>query len=100
MSPCTGSGKTLAAIRRATELDGKNPAYAQAVQHLEPLAAVEARLDRVLGGEALPANVAMQLALARMCRNDKERYAAAVRFFAAAFATAPEWGRTRRCPTG
>jgi Tfp pilus assembly protein PilF len=84
--------ESLAAYRRGHELGRRQPGWnypsALWVREGEALAAVEAKLTRVLAGEAQPADAAERVALAHLCHT-KKRYAAAARFFADAFAAQP-----------
>jgi tetratricopeptide (TPR) repeat protein len=58
----------------------------------ERLLALEARLPAVLEGKAQPGDAAEQRELAALCQNYKRLYAAAARFYAAAFAAQPQLG--------
>jgi tetratricopeptide (TPR) repeat protein len=85
----------LAATKRGHELGSKNPRWpypsAQWVREAEQLVALERKLPMLLQGEAQPADIAEQLALAKCVHYKKKRYAAATRFYAQAFAAQPEW---------
>jgi Flp pilus assembly protein TadD len=79
--------EALAAYRRGHELVARNPRlrlptdrWVRAMQ----------RLPRILQGEAQPANAAEAIELARLCQDIKKQYAAAARFYAAAFAAQPK----------
>jgi hypothetical protein len=54
------------------------------------------KLPVILAGEAKPADVAECLALAQFCRDDKQLYAAAVRFYTEAFTTDAKLQRLHR----
>jgi tetratricopeptide (TPR) repeat protein len=56
----------------------------------EQLMALDQKLTMVLTGQAQPAHAGEQLILAHLCRMYKQQYALAARFYAAAFAAAPE----------
>jgi superkiller protein 3 len=82
-----------AASRRAATLyPAGNPARARAEEDLrmaERLLEAERRLPAVLAGTEAPAGAAENLALALVCHRHQHRHAAAVGFFAAAFAANP-----------
>jgi serine/threonine-protein kinase len=74
--------EAIACYRRAIAI---NPKDARAHRHL-----ADALLPRVLTGEVQPAGAAERLALAQLCQlPSKSLYAAAVRFYADAFAEQP-----------
>jgi tetratricopeptide (TPR) repeat protein len=81
------------ATRRALELlppsDPLRKMASQQLQRGEGLLHLDTKLAAVLKGEAQPAGAAEQLDLAILCRQYKKRYAAAARFYAAAFAADP-----------
>jgi serine/threonine protein kinase/Flp pilus assembly protein TadD len=85
---------SLAAYQRGHELGSKQPDWrypsAVWVREAEQLAALDAKLQKVLQGEAKPAGAAECLQLAKLCQNYKKRYAAAVRLYAEAFAAEPK----------
>jgi serine/threonine protein kinase/Tfp pilus assembly protein PilF len=85
--------EALAELRRGHELGLKNPRWAypsaELVKQCERLVELDAKLPRVLKGEVQPADVAERLTLAEICHY-KSLYAAAVRFYAAAFAAEPK----------
>jgi serine/threonine-protein kinase len=62
----------------------------QQLQSCQRLLELDARLPALLQGQAQPKDAAEQLALAHLCKSFKKRYAAAARFYAAAFAAQPE----------
>ncbi len=91
----------LVHIRRAHELAAKNPRAnlpsAEDVKKSERLVELDAKLVRVLKGEIQPVDAVDQLLLAQMCQKPgKALYAAAVRFYAAAFADQPKWEADRQ----
>jgi Flp pilus assembly protein TadD len=61
----------------------------QQLQQCERWLALEERLPAVLQGRAKPADAAERLALAQLCQQYKQRYAAAARFYVEAFAGRP-----------
>jgi tetratricopeptide (TPR) repeat protein len=83
-----------AATRRCLELltdrDPRRLLAFQQLQQCERLAAVDQKLAGVLGGQAEPANAAEQLTLAELCQRYRNQHAAAVRFYADAFAAEPK----------
>jgi tetratricopeptide (TPR) repeat protein len=86
--------EALAALKRGHELGSKKPRWpepsAQWVRETEQLIAMESKLPKILRGEAQPADVAEQVALAEFCLVHKKRYGAAARFYADAFVAQPE----------
>jgi serine/threonine-protein kinase len=87
--------EALTHLRRGQELGSQRPAWpylsSQGVKECEHLVELDAKLPRVLKGEVQPADVAERLALAELCQLPcKSLYAAAVRFYAAAFAAQPQ----------
>jgi tetratricopeptide (TPR) repeat protein/tRNA A-37 threonylcarbamoyl transferase component Bud32 len=84
----------LAMLKRGHELGSRNPSWpypsAQWVRTAEHLVALEAKLPKLLNGEAQPADAAERMLLARMCQEQKKRYAAATRFYVEAFAAEPK----------
>jgi tetratricopeptide (TPR) repeat protein len=70
-----------------------DPQRASALRRLkdcERLLALEAKLPAFLEGKEQPADAAEQRELADLCQNYKRLYAAAARFYAAAFAAQPQ----------
>jgi serine/threonine protein kinase/Flp pilus assembly protein TadD len=65
-------------------LDWRYPS-AEWVRQAEQLVALDAKLPAILAGQAQPADAGEGIALAQLCQLYKQRYAAAVRFYAAAF---------------
>src|SRR5262249_14944140 len=59
------------------------------VKECQRLLDLEARLPALLRGNDRPASAAESLDLARLCQRYKQRYAAAARFYAEAFADQP-----------
>jgi tetratricopeptide (TPR) repeat protein len=86
--------EALAEYRRGHELGLKQPNWTQPsakwVREAEQLAAVAPRLPALLSGEAQPADAAERITAARICQEHKKLYAAATRFYAAAFAAEPK----------
>jgi tetratricopeptide (TPR) repeat protein len=86
--------EALAAARRGHELGSRNPNWrypsAQFVVQAERLVELDDQLTAVLRGEAKPSGVAEQIEFARLCQISKSQFAAAVRFYAEAFAAQPE----------
>jgi Flp pilus assembly protein TadD/serine/threonine protein kinase len=87
--------EAVASLRRGHELGSKVPGWpypsAQWVRQAEQLLALDAKLPKLLKGDAQPAGVAEQLALADLCQQPYKRlYAAAARFYADAFAAEPK----------
>jgi hypothetical protein len=89
-------------LRRGHELGSKNPRWsypsAQWVKQCERLVELDAMLPKVLLGEVEPAGVGERLALAQICQRHKSLYAAACRFYAAAFAIQPQLAKDLRVP--
>jgi tetratricopeptide (TPR) repeat protein len=84
----------LASHRRGHELGTRNPrwAYPSArwVQHAERCVALDAKLPKVLKGEAKPADASEAATLGWLCQQPfKQLNAAAARFYADAFAAEP-----------
>jgi serine/threonine-protein kinase len=63
---------------------------AQTLHQCQQLLALDRKLTTILKGEGQPDGFVEQMNLARLCVGYKKRYAAAVRFFAAAFAAQPK----------
>jgi tetratricopeptide (TPR) repeat protein len=84
--------ESLATYRRVQELSSKLPAWyypsARWLRDAERLAAVAPRLPALLSGEAQPADVSEQIAVARVYQ-DRKLNVASVRCYANAFAAAP-----------
>jgi serine/threonine-protein kinase len=79
--------------------DPGRPDVEAALRSFERTAAADAKLPAVLRGEALPANAAEQLELARLCQRPyKGLNAASARFFADAFAADPKRADNPRSP--
>jgi Flp pilus assembly protein TadD len=80
------------ALQRGDELGRRRPDWpypsARWLQRARRLVALDARLPKLLSGEAQPNGTAERLALAELCQL-KKRYAAAVRFYAEAFDAQP-----------
>jgi superkiller protein 3 len=72
------------------EGDPRRAGALQRLQQGERLLALEARLPALLEGKEQPADAAEQRDLAALCQNHQRRYAAAARFYAAAFAAQPK----------
>jgi serine/threonine-protein kinase len=86
--------EALTYLRRGHELGSKDPRRryitAQWVKHCERLGELDAKLPRVLKGEAQPADIAERLALAQLCQLPcKLLHVASVRFYTDAFAEQP-----------
>jgi Tfp pilus assembly protein PilF/tRNA A-37 threonylcarbamoyl transferase component Bud32 len=83
----------LASLRRGHELGSKQPGWrypsAQWVSDAAGLVRLDRRLLAVVRGEARPADTTEQLGFARVCML-KKQYAAAARFYAAAFTAEPK----------
>jgi serine/threonine-protein kinase len=84
----------LQALRRGHELGLRNPGWnyrsADWVKRCERMADLADRLPAILAGNDRPRGAAEQLVLADLCRQHTKLYAAAVRFYAAAFAEQPQ----------
>jgi serine/threonine-protein kinase len=84
----------LTALERGHELGTKkagwNSPSAQWLEETRRLVVLEEKLLAVLKGDAQPADAAERLALARMCREPKQLYAASARFYTEAFAAQPQ----------
>jgi tetratricopeptide (TPR) repeat protein len=80
-------------LRRGHELGSRNPRWpypsAQWLRNAERLAELDARLPELLEGQDQPADATDRLALAEFCQQHKKLYAAAVRWYAEAFAADP-----------
>jgi serine/threonine protein kinase/tetratricopeptide (TPR) repeat protein len=72
------------------EEDPERAAVSQRLKDCERLLALDARLPALLEGKAQPVDAAEQRELADLCQNCKRLYAAAARFYAAAFAAQPK----------
>jgi serine/threonine-protein kinase len=94
--------EALSSLRRGHALGSKVPGWsypsADWVQQCEGLAAADKKLSAVLSGQAEPANAAEGLALGQLCQQHKHRHAAAVRFYANAFAADPRLAADLRQP--
>jgi tetratricopeptide (TPR) repeat protein len=66
------------------------PIVTRQLQECQRLLDLDARLTALLQGDDQPKDIAEQLALADLCRRYKQRYHAAARFYAAAFAAQPK----------
>jgi serine/threonine protein kinase/Flp pilus assembly protein TadD len=86
--------EALQEVRRGHELGSKSPRWrypsAQWVKESEYLAALDAKLSRVLKGELKPADVRERVNFAWICQEYKKRYTASVRFYTDAFAEQPK----------
>jgi tetratricopeptide (TPR) repeat protein/tRNA A-37 threonylcarbamoyl transferase component Bud32 len=99
------SGKfaeALAAFRLGHEIgsqrkDWRNPS-AEWVKTCETFFVLNAKLGDYLTGEAKPTDSDEQVVLARLCQEHKKLYAAAARFFAAAFAAEPKLAENLQQP--
>ena len=91
--------EALAVIRRAQALSGRPIAdYFHPPEwfaKIESLAALAERLPAILKGEDRPTNMVERLDLAQMCL-DKQRYAAALRFWTEALKEDPKLGDNRK----
>jgi Flp pilus assembly protein TadD len=85
--------EALAALRHGHQLGSRQPNWrypsGEWVRQAEQLVALDARLSRVLEGQASPADASERLLLAWLCQEHRKRYAAAARFYAEAFAAEP-----------
>jgi tetratricopeptide (TPR) repeat protein len=81
-------------LRRGHELGSRNPRWpypsSQWVRKAERLAELDAHLPRFLQGQEQPADAEDCLALALLCQQYKQRYAAASRWYAEAFVSDPK----------
>ncbi len=87
--------EALTYLRRGHELGSKNPRWphlsAQRVKDCERLVELDTKLLPLLKGEVQPADAAERLALAQLCQLPcRSLNAAAVRFYAGAFAEQPK----------
>jgi len=87
--------EALTCLRRGHQLGSKDPHWqypsAQWVQECERAVELDAKLPRILKGEAEPTDVEERLALAQLCQLPcKSLNAAAVRFYRDAFAARPQ----------
>jgi tetratricopeptide (TPR) repeat protein len=90
-------------LRRGHELGSKDPRWAnpsaQWVEGCERLLELDGKLPAILNGQKQPADPAERLALADLCQMPcKKLYAAATRFFEAAFAAEPKLGDNLNAP--
>src|SRR5262249_40624789 len=67
-----------------------HPSSEKQLQQCEQLLALDQKLAAIQQGQAQPASALEHLALADLCKNYKQQYAAAVRFSTAAFAASPQ----------
>jgi Flp pilus assembly protein TadD len=81
--------EALEALKRGHELGSRQPGWhydtAQWIREVEQLIVLDTKLQGILQGKVQPANTAERIALARLCQENKKRYAAAARFYAEAF---------------
>jgi tetratricopeptide (TPR) repeat protein len=86
--------QALQALKRGHQLGSKRPDWrypsARWVEDCQRLLDLDTRVPALLKGEDQPKDTAEQLALADLCQRYKKRYAAAVRFYQAAFAAKPK----------
>jgi tetratricopeptide (TPR) repeat protein len=83
--------EALEELRRGHDFGSKDPRLPQWVKDCERLVEVDAKLPRVLKGEGQPADFGDRLALAQLCQLPcRSLHAAAVRFYAEAFAAQPQ----------
>jgi serine/threonine protein kinase/tetratricopeptide (TPR) repeat protein len=86
--------EALDSLRRGHELGSKQPNWhypsAEWVRSVEKLVTLDAKLSKVLQGQAKPADTAERIALAEFCQRYKKRYSAAARFYGEAFAPEPK----------
>jgi Flp pilus assembly protein TadD len=84
----------LTSLKRGHELGSKKAGWSYPspawVRHPERLVELDAKLSKVLKGEAQPADVAERIALAQLCQEYKGRYRAALQFYTEAFAEQPK----------
>jgi WD40 repeat protein/tetratricopeptide (TPR) repeat protein/tRNA A-37 threonylcarbamoyl transferase component Bud32 len=81
--------EAVAEYRKAVELEPRLAAAHHNLRQCEEMLALERKLPAILEGKARPADAAEQVAFALLCHL-KKRYAAAVRFYADAFAAEPK----------
>jgi serine/threonine-protein kinase len=83
----------LASLRQGHKLGSRRASWPYPsgvwVREAERLLEADARLPVVLKGEVKPRNAAEWLVLAQLCQQYKQRYVAAARFYAGAFAEEP-----------
>jgi tetratricopeptide (TPR) repeat protein len=86
--------EALEALQRGHQLGSQRADWhypsARWVQHCQRLLELDSRLPALLQGDDQPKDTTEQLALADLCQHYKKRYAAAARFYAAAFADQPK----------
>jgi serine/threonine-protein kinase len=70
--------------------------YQKQLVQCEQLLVLDQKLTAIQKGQVQPADAAEQLALADLCRTYKKQYAAAVTFYAGAFAAAPSLQKSNR----
>jgi tetratricopeptide (TPR) repeat protein len=87
-------GEALAALQTGHQLGSRRPGWrypsAACVRQVEQLIELDARLAKVLTGEAAPANARERLQLAFHCQQYKKLYAAAAALYVEAFAAEPQ----------
>jgi serine/threonine-protein kinase len=85
--------EALDALRRGHELRTRYPELAQRtaewVREMEQRIELDNKLPELLRGEVKPRDASESVAVANLCLHHKRRFAAAARFFAAAFAADP-----------
>jgi serine/threonine protein kinase/Tfp pilus assembly protein PilF len=87
--------EALLEIKRGHELGSKKPGWkyqsAEWVRGAEQMIERDAKLPKILKGEAQPANVEERIALAEMCQKEfMKLYVASCRFYVDAFAAQPQ----------
>jgi tetratricopeptide (TPR) repeat protein len=86
--------QALEALQQGHELGSQQTGWrypsAKWVEQCQHLLDLDARLNAILADDGQPKDTAEQLALADLCQRYKKRYAAAARFYAAAFAAKPK----------
>jgi hypothetical protein len=83
------------ALRRGHEPGSRNPRWSypsvQSLREAEQLSRLDDRLRAILAGKEQPRDAGECLGFAGLCLKYRQRYAAAVRFYAEAFDAQPAW---------
>jgi Tfp pilus assembly protein PilF len=84
----------LTELKRGHELGSKQPGWnypsADWVSQAKALVELDAKLPKILSGEAMPADTPERIALAELCVQFKKLYVTSFRFYFEAFAEKPE----------
>jgi serine/threonine protein kinase/tetratricopeptide (TPR) repeat protein len=82
------------AVKRGHEMGSRQPGWphpsAEWLREAEQFIALDAKLPGILQGKVQPADAAERIGLARLCHENKKRYALAARLYSEAFAADPK----------